>query len=311
MTGTPMFSVVVPTYARPEALRACLHALSEIRFDRGRFEVVVSDDGSPVPVQPVVDPFRTRLRLTVVTGPNAGPGVARNRGAARATGRYLVFTDDDCVAAPDLLTALERRFAATPDALIGGGIVSALAENPFSNATQLIVTYVYEYGERMWTGARVFTTSNLAVPAPRFRELGGFSEDLPLRTGEDYDFCHRWQHAGGRAVYAPEAVVNHAHSLTLRSFWRQHFQYGRGLLLFRLRKARRTGRGLRGERAAFYLNLLRFPLGQGAGARRWLHAGLVVLSQVATAMGVAREAVALGARRGRSRGSSPEPGATT
>jgi GT2 family glycosyltransferase len=311
MDASPLFSVVVPTYARPEALRACLRGLSRMRFDRDRFEVVVSDDGSPVPVEPMAAPFRDRLRLAVVSGPNAGPASARNRGAARATGKYLVFVDDDCVAAPGLLAALERRFAATPDALVGGGIVNALPENPFSTATQLIVGYVYEHAERTRSAIRFFTTSNLAVPAARFHELGGFSEDFTHSAGEDYDFCHRWQHAGGRTVYAPEAAVHHAHHLTLRSFWRQHFHYGRGLLLCRLRIAQRTRRRLRGERGAFYVNLLRYPLARGTGARRWKHAGLVALSQVATAAGAAWEATALGARAVRPRAAPPEPRATT
>jgi GT2 family glycosyltransferase len=292
MAEQPFFSVVVPTRARPERLRACLQGLSELGFPADRFEVVVSDDGSPVSPEPVVTPFRERLRLRLVVGPNAGPGAARNRGAARATGRYLAFVDDDCVPAPDWLTALERRFAAAPDALIGGGIVNGLPGNPFSTATQLIVSYVYDYYERTRPEVRFFNTSNLAVPAPRFRERGGFSEDFSI-AAEDYDFCHRWQHTGGRTVYAPEALVHHAHHLTLRGFWRQHFAYGRGLYTCRLRIAQRTGQRLRGEAAGFYLDLLRFPLTRDGGARRWLHSALVVTSQLATAAGAAREATAL------------------
>jgi len=309
MPETTLFSLVIPTFARPEPLKSCLRGVSEIRFPAEHFEVVVSDDGSPVPVEQVVAPFHDRLRLVVVTGPNAGPAAARNRGAARAAGQYLVFIDDDCVPDPELLAALERRFAATPDALIGGGIVNALPENPFSTATQQIIEYVYQYSERMQGKTRLFTTSILAVSTEGFRRLGGFSEDLT--TGEDYDFCHRWQHAGGSAVYAREAAVHHAHHLTLRSFWRQHFRYGRGLLLCRLRMAQRTGHRLRGERVIFYLELLRFPLAQGDGARGWLHAALVAASQVATAAGAAWQAVALGVRRGRSGAASPEFRTTT
>jgi GT2 family glycosyltransferase len=308
MTERPLFSVVVPTHARPGPLEACLEGWSNVRFPRGRFEVLVSDDGSPLPVEPVVAPFRDRLRLTMVTGPNAGPAAARNRGAAHATGRYLVFIDDDCMPEPGLLAALARRFAAAPDALIGGGIVNALPENPFSTATQQIIEYVYQYSERTQRETRLFTTSMLAVPAEGFRVLGGFSEDLA--TGEDYDFCHRWQHAGGSAVYAPEALVHHAHHLTLRSFWRQHLRYGRGLLLCRLRIAQRTGKRLHGERVMFYLNLLRFPLTQGSGKRRWLHAALVAVSQLATVTGAAWQALALAFGRADALQTAPDPGLT-
>ena len=45
MTEQPFFSVVIPTYARPQQLAACLDALAAVDFARDRFEVVVSDHG--------------------------------------------------------------------------------------------------------------------------------------------------------------------------------------------------------------------------------------------------------------------------
>lgn len=285
----PLFSVIIPTYARPEALRACLEGMAALDFPPDQFEVTVSDDGSPTPVEPVVVSFRGRLRITLVTHdhPKSGPGAARNRAADRAAGRYLAFIDDDCVAAPDWLTALAGCFARTPHHLVGGATVNALPHNPFSSATQLIVAYVYAHHERQGNGHHMFNTNNLAVPAERFRELGGFCESL--HTGEDYDFCHRWLHAGYRTRYAPEAVVHHAHRLTFAGFCRQHFNYGRGALAWRLRIARRTGKPLRGESPWFYWHLLRFPLTRGRGAEAWVHALLVALSQAAMAAGVLRE----------------------
>jgi len=288
--GTPLFSVIVPTYDRAHPLRRCLEGLAALNFPRDRFEVIVSDDGSPTPMEPVVTPFRDRLRIGFVAHPNSGPAAARNRGAARAQGTYLAFIDSDCVPAPDWLAALGSRFVRTPDHLIGGGIVNALPENPFSAATQLIVTYAYEYYHRRGEGDRFFNSSNIAVPAERFRALGGFDESL--LTGEDYDLCHRWQHAGYGMTYAPEALAYHAHMLTFAGFCRQHFSWGRGLFRSRLHIARRTGKPLRAEHAGFYLQLLRFPLTRGQGSRGWLHALLVALSQAVTAGGVLREVLA-------------------
>jgi cellulose synthase/poly-beta-1,6-N-acetylglucosamine synthase-like glycosyltransferase len=255
-------------------------------------------------MEPVAVPFRDRLRVTVVRHPNSGPGAARNRGVARAQGTYLAFIDSDCIPAPDWLQELASRFAQTPDHLICGGIVNALPANPFSEATQLIVTYVHQYYDRR-QGDRLFNSTNIALPAARFLELGGFDESL--LTSEDYDFCHRWQQSGFEMTHVPEALVYHAHVLTFASFCRQHFRYGRGLFRWRLGIARRTGARFRGERAGFYLHLLRFPLTRGQGSRGWLLALLVALSQAATAGGVMREALAetwraMSAHYARSRG---------
>ena len=97
----PFFSIVVPTYQRPVQLAACLQALSRLDYARERFEVIVVDDGSPTPPKAVVESLRDRLQLTLHLQRHAGPAAARNAGAMRARGKYLAFTDDDCLPAAD------------------------------------------------------------------------------------------------------------------------------------------------------------------------------------------------------------------
>ena len=37
----PVFSIVIPTYNRPEQLATCLQALTHLQYPRDRFEVIV------------------------------------------------------------------------------------------------------------------------------------------------------------------------------------------------------------------------------------------------------------------------------
>ena len=285
---SPVFSVVIPTYARPAELAACLRGLAAVDFPKDRFEVIVADDGSPSTLSAVVKAYEDRLDVSLLTHTNSGPAAARNRGAARARGTYLAFLDDDCVPEKGWLRALAHRFEQCPDHLIAGRTLNALPLNPYSTSTQLIVTYVHDHSASRTEGHRLFNTTNMASSTSLFRELGGF--DPTLRTGEDYDFCSRWQERGYRVTYAPEAVVHHAHVLTFSTFCLQHFRYGRGLIRYRLR----VGKGIRSRREGilFYLNLVRFPLTQVQGTRGWFHAALVGLSQLAIAAGALRELIA-------------------
>lgn len=291
--ATTMVSVVVAAHGRTESLARCLDALCAQSLPRDRFEVIVCDDGSPDPLEPALAPFAERIALTVVRQQQAGPASARNEGARRATGQYLAFTDDDCVPAPDWLAQLVARFEQYPEHLVGGAIVNLLPDDPHAMATQLIMDCVYaRYSIGPSKQLRFFSTANLAVPAERFRLLGGFSSSFPLAAGEDYDFCARWHHAGWLGNYTPGAVVGHAHGHDFRTYWKQHFAYGRGLLRVRQRMARRVGhRGIELEPPDFYAELLTYPIRKAEGplGRRWLHAALVLLAQVATAAGAVRE----------------------
>jgi GT2 family glycosyltransferase len=290
--GQPVFSIIIPTYNRLDRLANCLQCLGRLDYPRERFEVIVVDDGSSEPVDEVVASFTGALPLRLIRQTNAGPAAARNTGARAAIGKYLVFTDDDCMPDRHWLRELDRVFAESPDCLVGGAIVNALPENPFSTATQAIMTAVYSYYDCHPDCRRLFSASNLAVPTAGFHQLGGFCESFPLAAGEDYDLCDRWQDGGRPVEYGRSAIVWHAHTLTLGGFCRQHFNYGRGLLRFRMRAARRAGGTIRSKRPGFYLHLLIYPLGEWPNWRGGLCIGLVVLSQAATLAGACCEMLA-------------------
>ena len=287
MTVLPTFSVVVPTYRRPERLADCLRSLEKLEYPRDRFEVIVVDDGSGAPP----NPGRVSIDVTVITQAHAGPATARNTGAARARGDHLAFTDDDCQAEPDWLRELAARLDGTPDLAVGGRTVNALADNPYASATQLLVDYLSEWTRASGRSA-FFASNNLAVPTEPFRARGGFDTGFPLAAGEDREFCDRWVRLGGRLSYAPRAVIRHGHHLTLPGYWRQHVNYGRGALRYHRRRAQSTPTQRPATPLSFYLRLVASPLTRARGSRRFSLTALLALAQIATVMGYWRERLA-------------------
>jgi len=283
-------------------------------------------------MEEVVAPFHNKLDIKLISQPNAGPATARNTGAAHAKGEFLAFTDDDCEPDSSWLQALATSFAtlrpldrlgaaqaqgtAQPDMsrgvprkrgrdqMVGGQVVNALSENLFSTATQLLMNYLYDYYNDVPDQARFFTSNNLALPTAHFKELGGFDTTFPLAAGEDREFCDRWLHHGYRMSYAPQAVVYHAHALSLASFWRQHFHYGCGTFNYRHLRAQRRQESVKVERMAFYLNLLCYPLSQRKGKlerlslpRALLLVALMFISQVANTFGFFWEMINLATKK--------------
>jgi GT2 family glycosyltransferase len=286
MKATPLFSIIIPTRGRHAQLSNCLASLAAQDFPRDGFEVIVVDDGSVPPVDDCVAPPRARLDLKLLAQPNAGPAAARNLGAAEARGRFLAFTDDDCLPVAGWLAALADDFDAAPDALVGGRTVNALAGNAYSATSQLIIDVVYEHFNTDEGGARFFASNNFAVPCELFRDAGGFDEGF--RCSEDRDFCERWRARGLRLVYAPEAVVRHAHALDALSLWRQHFGYGRGA--FRFHRKREAGGADRFKpESAFYSKLLRAALAQPRRGQSIKMTALLAWAQAANAAGFFHE----------------------
>ena len=278
------FSIIVPTYARPHRLAECLAGLAALEYPRDRYQVIVVDDGTPGGIEDVVGAWRPRLDVKVIVQENGGPAVARNRGAAEAAGDYIVFTDDDCVPDVTWLAAFADAFAAAPNQLLGGRVVNVL-DNLYSQASQDVVAYICGYFDGTGGRPRLFTSNNMAVPAAAFRQLGGFDTSFRGAAGEDREFCDRWVASGRGSTHVHNALVRHAHWLTLTSFCRQHFEYGRAALRYRQIRAARRRAGVRLEPLAFYHGLLRFPVREDRSWRACRRAALVGLSQVANAAG--------------------------
>lgn len=282
----PTFSVIIPTRARPTSLAACLESLSDLDYPRTHFEVIVVDDGGEKPPYEVVRSFTDRLDVVLLTQAHSGPAAARNTGAARAKGLFLAFTDDDCTPAADWLRALAARFAQAKDVAIGGRTINALPDDPYATASQLIVDIVYAYYNADPQRARFVASNNLAVAKDLYQTVRGFDSSFPLAS-EDRDFCDRWLYHGHRLTYAPEVVVHHSRPMSLASFCRQHFNYGRGAFRFERARSQRGSGGLVKE-LGFYRKLpglISRSFAQLRGRKAVLPGALLAVWQVANAVG--------------------------
>src|SRR5262245_55423707 len=120
------FSVVIPTYNRPQTLDECLHSFTKLDYPRDSWELILVNDGGKEKLTASLNPyFQQALPLRILEVPHAGPAAARNAGARIATGAYLAFTDDDCMVASDWLEQFSRKI--TKDV---GGVVGQIL-NPY------------------------------------------------------------------------------------------------------------------------------------------------------------------------------------
>lgn len=172
-------SVVVPTYRRPQLLARMVAALEAQTLDRERFEVLVVDNGSDDDTSTVLaglaaaSPLHLRpLRVDV----NAGPAPARNLGWRSARGRFVAFTDDDCIPRSDWLEQGLAVCGASP----GLGVLQGATLRPAGHPPIGPLTLYRE----TTTPSPYFEGCNLFFPRAVLERSGGFDETFPF-GGED------------------------------------------------------------------------------------------------------------------------------
>ncbi len=57
----------------------------------------------------------------------------------------MAFIDDDCIAKPNWLEELLDASARSENALVGGGVLNALIDDPYAVVNQLTLDMVYEH----------------------------------------------------------------------------------------------------------------------------------------------------------------------
>ncbi len=191
-------SIVIPFHHNLDQLRRCVDALGLPSADR---ELVVVADAARQDCREVVE--SRGGQVIELTGPPAGPAVARNRGAAAATGDVLVFIDTDVVAAPDALTTIAAILSARTDV---AAVFGAYDEEPgdsgfMSQFKNLGHAYVHVHSN---PEAQTFWAGLGAVRAGAFAAVDGFDERFRRPSVEDIDLGYRLRAAGYRIVLASE-----------------------------------------------------------------------------------------------------------
>jgi glycosyltransferase involved in cell wall biosynthesis len=196
--SVPFFSVVVPSRGDPTKLRGLMEALDRQTIARDRFEIVLALDGIEPPGE--LEARTARARVIVERLPRrSGPGAARNRGAARAQGEFLAFTEDDVTPAPDWLERAAERLEADPtlDVLEGATV------KPGGRPVRLL-------GE----AGPSWLPTNLFVRRSLFRRIGGYHEgffdrERAIYFREDSDLGFTLEEEGARTALAPDVRVTH------------------------------------------------------------------------------------------------------
>jgi GT2 family glycosyltransferase len=218
-------SVVIPTRDRRASVLRGLDALRAQAFPAADLEVLVVVDGSSDGTAEALAGLRAPFALRVVEQPHLGAAAARNRGAAAAAGRVLLFLDDDIEAAPSLVEAHARAHG-TAEGLVALGDLSLVPPGPDSYFDRQLRDWGREMLEPLRRPGhryrhRDLLSGHFSIEAAVFARVGGF--DSRLRCHEDYELGFRLLRAGARFAFLPAAIgVHHEITDLPRALARKH-----------------------------------------------------------------------------------------
>lgn len=223
-----ILSVVIPTMNKQRLLERTLGALRQQDLGDQAWDIVVVNDGSTDGTAALLETLAAdEPRLKVVSPPrNVGRARARNLGWRHATGRWVLFLDDDILAPQGLLKAHLDVLRTGDDVGTIGHAVTApdIADAPHFYYLDTRAVAKLPAGP---APARYLVTQNAAVPRWALERIDGFDESFSAYGFEDMDLGFRLEDAGVTFRALPAPLPLHIHHHTLADYLAKKRECGR------------------------------------------------------------------------------------
>jgi glycosyltransferase involved in cell wall biosynthesis len=191
-------------------------------------EVVVADGMSTDGTRQIAESFKGRHpALEVLDNPGMIVPTALNVAIAASRGVIIVRVDGHCEISTDYVRRCVEHLQTGVDAV--GGPLRTVGEGAVARAIALGMSSTFGVGNsafRTSTG-KTMVVDTVAFPAyPRrvLERVGPFDEELVRNQDDEYNY--RLRKAGGRILLAADVRADYFSRSSLRSLWRQYFQYG-------------------------------------------------------------------------------------
>jgi glycosyltransferase involved in cell wall biosynthesis len=220
----PAVSVVVPFRGTDGDARRLAGNLEGLEL-RERDELIIADNSDEAASPGFPPRGEGNLGLVVRATGERSSYHARNAGAAKAAGEWILFIDSDCVPDPGVIDA----YFSTPAGANVGALAGAVTTAPDQDA--FLARYArdrnfLDQDVGMHTAGAAAATANLMVRRGAFEAVGSFAEGI--RSAGDVDLCRRLLAAGWSIERRPGARVHHLHRESLADLLGSIARYAAG-----------------------------------------------------------------------------------
>jgi len=177
-----VISFVIPTYNRAHSIGKSIDCI--LNQTESNWELIIVDDGSVDNTKEMVSPYLIDCRIEYIYQANQGVAVARNTGAKKARGEYLIFLDSDDSIEPNLLELLKKNNYFQYDVIFWQ--INKMIDGESKVVSPINMGYLYE---NMYVQ---FLAGSVCYRKELFMKVGGY--DHKMTFGENYELgiriCH-------------------------------------------------------------------------------------------------------------------------
>jgi glycosyltransferase involved in cell wall biosynthesis len=227
----PVVSVIMPVRNEADFIAESLGAVLAQDYPCHRMEVLIADGLSTDGTREMVTAMAARHpQHTVRLVDNPGRIVATGLNAALrlAKGDVVVRVDGHCRIAPDYVSrCLEHIRSDQVDGV--GGSIHTIATTAVGQAIAAAMSSPFGVGGSAFRTVTDRTMFVDTVPFPAYTRraidvAGPFDEELVRNQDDEYNY--RLRKLGARILLAADVRSDYYSRTSLRSLWRQYFQYG-------------------------------------------------------------------------------------
>lgn len=230
-----MISIIVPCKNRIDKLQKCLDSINiNITYAKkkkiGRdYEIIVINDHSEKGFKEIVNKLYPNVK--VIDSDGVGPGYARNLGIKSSMGKYLFFTDSDCIVSEDWIVKGYDKFIST-NAMVIQGIPWLFQKNTniyLGDQEERLYNIMFStYINKNYTS--MTDSRNLLINKDIINIMGEevFSERSNNATAESRVFGNRCNDKGIKILFDNNVKIYHEDSDTMVDVCKQKYRHGSG-----------------------------------------------------------------------------------
>lgn len=227
----PFVSVIMPIRNEADFIARSLGAVLAQDYPADRMEVLIADGMSTDGTRAIVQQLAAQhphLQARLIDNPGKIVPTGFNAALAQACGDVIVRVDGHCEIAPDYVSrCVVRLFEDGVDGV--GGPIETIGTSPLSETIALAMSSGFGVGGSAFRTVkdRAMLVDTIAFPAytrSAVEMAGPLDEELIRNQDDEYNY--RLRKLGFKLLLAPDVRSKYYSRGSLRSLWRQYYQYG-------------------------------------------------------------------------------------